>query len=67
MISGCSRTRANSSRVSARGLVQDAVGDRELADVVQQGRAAQVVEEGLVAPERLAMLIAITHVRSEWR
>ena len=44
MISGCWRTGANSALGQRGGLVEDPVGDRELADVVQQRGAAQVAQ-----------------------
>ena len=51
-MSGCSRTCANSALVSGAGLVEDPVGDRELADVVQQRGAAQVAQLRVVRAER---------------
>ena len=51
---GCSLTVANSSSVELARLVEDPVGDRELADVVQQPGAAQVALHDRVEAEDLA-------------
>ena len=49
---GWRRTEPHSPLGQRAGLVEDAVGDAELADVVQQRRAAQKAAGGAVEPER---------------
>ena len=51
-ITGCSRTCANSAVGQARRLVEDAAGDPELADVVQQRAAPQLPQRVLAPAER---------------
>ena len=50
-ISVCWRTNVHSASVSGPGFVEHGVGDADLADVVQQGRLAQVREPGRIEPE----------------
>ena len=49
------------------GLVEDAVGDRELAEVVEQARAAEGAEVVGVEVEAGAEATAISATPSEWR
>ena len=64
---GWRRTALHSPSVERAGLVEDAVGDAELADVVQERGAAQEPPVGVVEPIVAAMPSAISATPAQWR